>query len=438
MKKAWLIFRWEIRRVLSNWKQTLSIFIVPAFVFLVALYLLPVMIDFLASGNVGRPTIYLIDPPESFIEYTKTEVGNPIYRYDQMGLSEFEDALENGYAHELAQQGNSFALFSAFPHVDHPTNVPSIFEDNISRVFEATIQDNADTGSLAFILVFADRDSPQSLAVGEHFITHSLSNYDEHLLETVGHDYKLIGGSPAFSINPLNPYTDLMRHRNSANVATGRILPAIVALILYYTIYVLTGEILSTDRAFGFLAKTSLTPIKISSIIAGKASAIILIGIINGLVIIGVLILTSWSNIQNNPFSLIPFGFFPFPSQIFLLLPILFLLSLLLTGYCFKAVFDHDRPQDVLFTLQFPLILFLIIFFMQIFRDSSSSWGEYFIPAYGAIVLMRDIFVGDLSLLNYFVVLSIHIILSIILFYNSIKQFSPSYAFSEHSSRRPQ
>jgi len=73
MRSMFVLFRWECRRILSNWRQTMAIFLVPSIVLLLALYLFPVLVDYISTGNIGKAPIVLVSPDEYMLSFIKTD-----------------------------------------------------------------------------------------------------------------------------------------------------------------------------------------------------------------------------------------------------------------------------------------------------------------------------------------------------------------------------
>ena len=274
-------------------------------------------------------------------------------------------------------------------------------------------------------------DNVKSNLTARLFTEDVLPGYNDHLLTTVGREYVMAGGGAKFTTNAFNPVTELMLHRSTANNSAARVLPAAVFLLLYYCIYSISFDAVGAERERGFLAKVTLTPVTKSDIIIGKALAIMMIGLLNSITVIVVFILASWTNFQNNPFSLIPFGFTPFPGQMAAIVLILASAALVLTLFCFIVIFSCSRPQDVLLNLQFPLILFLVYFFINLIRYSSSLPFETFIPIHGAMVTMRDVLINEATAGQVFSVIVVHIVIAVIMVLICRNLFQSSYSYNE-------
>ena len=73
MKAMLTIFRWECRRIMSNWRQSVAIFLIPSIVLLGALYVFPLLVSYLSTGSVTRPTVVLVEPDTASMSFFKTD-----------------------------------------------------------------------------------------------------------------------------------------------------------------------------------------------------------------------------------------------------------------------------------------------------------------------------------------------------------------------------
>lgn len=435
MKSSWTVFRWELRRVLTNWRQAITIFVVPSAILLLILYLFPLLMDFVSTGSIGRPTLYLVDPPASFSHFMETDRGNFSYGFAQLSQAEFDSGITDGSARSLAERGSAFVVFSSAKKSTGSQDPTVSFESALTRYYSLSKTDT-DADSIATISVLVDPDNIKSGLTASLFAEEVLPKYNDFLLSTIGQEYLMAGGGPQFSTNIFNPISELMLHRSVANSTASHVLPAALFLLLYYCIYSISFDTVGAERERGFLAKVTLTPIRKTDIIIGKAMAVTLIGLLNSMTIILVFVVASWTNFQNNPFSLIPFGFTPFPWQIVSIILIIASASTVMSLYCFIVIFSCNRPQDVILNLQFPLLLFLAYFFINMVRFTDSLPFEAFIPIHGAMTTMRDVLLNSASTTQVLTVVAVHAVISVILLLICRNMFQSSYSYNEIEERK--
>lgn len=430
MNSAWTIFCWEIRRVLTNWRQAVTIFVIPSFVLLLVLYLFPFLMDFMATGSLGRPTLYFVNSPTTFTEFMNSNPDNLSYKTAYLEESDFAADILDGTAKTLAEKGSAFVVFSSFPRYENSEESTTTFESELKRYYSNTSLDDS-VGSLAFISILVDPDNIKSSMTAAIFEEALLPDYKDYLDYNVGNTYLTDGRGHQFSINDFNPIAELILHRSVANASASRVLPAAVFLLLYYCVYTVSFDAIGAERERGFLAKVSLAPVRKTDIILGKAAAITLIGFLNCVSVIAVFLIASWTNIRNNPYSLIPFGFTPFPSQIASILALITCASFVLTLFCFIVIFSCNRPRDVLLNLQIPLLIFLVYFFVNIYRSTAPHPFEFIIPIHGALTMVREVLLNNARWTQMITVIAIHTAVALLLLFACRKYFKSSYSYNE-------
>ena len=426
MRAAFLLLRWELRRVFSNWRQTVSVFLVPSLVLLISLYAFPVLLNFISSGSIGRGAIVLVDPDPSFIAFTGDNAAAGRSNYEIISGREFSIILENGEAEKQLRQGRIFVAFSAFPF-EGSTDAPG-FSEAVRQYYLRLLEGNTEIGSTAFISITYDRSNPSSYANYLQFEADVFLPYEEYLVRALGGEYYASGGGKIFDINRVNPYTVLMSHRSVANPAASRVIPGILVLLAYYCVYSLAADTLAADRQRGFLSKIALTPIGTSSLLAGKAISVMLVSSISSVITLLVLNLSSWVNFSNSPNSLLPFGLIIFPMDLLAVVVTLLTVTFMMTAFCFAVILSLGEIRDVTLNLQIPLIFFLVEFFVHLFRPPGVVLIEYLIPAHNSLMILRDTISGELNVMIFAVVTVINLALAIFMFRYARNHFTPTAA----------
>ena len=73
MRKTIIIFKWEIKRIVTNWRKALAMFLMPAVLMMVVLNLIPVLINYVTTGSFGQKPIIAVNAPDSFIDYVESD-----------------------------------------------------------------------------------------------------------------------------------------------------------------------------------------------------------------------------------------------------------------------------------------------------------------------------------------------------------------------------
>ncbi|MBN1892667.1 MAG: ABC transporter permease [Clostridiales bacterium] len=426
MKTAYILLRWELRKVFSNWRQTVSVFLLPSLVLIIALYAFPILVNFLSSGSIGRGAVTLVNPDETFINYIENDSPGSVLEYKTISEQDFSVLLNNGAAAKETKSGGIVVVFSALPY-ENSSDSPS-FSDAVKQYYVRLSEGDTNAGSTAFISIYYDRRNASSFSNFMLFETAINDGYDEYLLENLGEEYYSLGGGDAFDVNRINPYTTLMDLRNVANRSAAAVIPGILLLLAYYCVYSLAADTLAAERERGFLSKIALTPIGTSALLAGKAIAVTLVSSLSTMATLFVLILSSWFNFSNDPLSLLPFGLILFPREMLPVIVTILTVTLMLTLFCFVVTLSLRKTRDVMLNLQIPLILFLGEFFAHLFRYSAPVWGEYFIPAHNSLIIIRDTLSGTLSTFRFLLVTFINLSLSAAMFLYAKRHFNPTAA----------
>lgn len=421
MKAMLTIFRWECRRILTNWRQSVAIFLIPAVVLLGAIYVFPLLVSYLSTGSVTRPTVVLVSPDTASIAFFKTDSMASQYTYSVWDSKRFEAAVSDGSASAVTKRGGFFAVFTA-DDTDPAVAGEKGFSSTVRDFFSA-VKENPDALTHAVVTLYYDPGIEMSYTLAYQFKNDVLPLYSDYLLQTEGSIIYSGGGGDPFLIDVFNPYTSLMEKRAEANPAAARVIPGILILLLYYCVYSLSGDILAADRERGFLSKLTLTPISTRSLLFGKALAVIAISIGTSLVTLLVLFLSSWANRTNNPLSLIPFGLLLTPAELAYILLSITCAAVLMTMYTFKVILDLKKMSDITMNLQLPLILFLIDFFMQIFRFSSPDLLEYAIPLHNNLLLIHNVMAGTIQFPQVLFVVIFDLIITVYLYQNASVRF---------------
>jgi ABC-type Na+ efflux pump permease subunit len=420
MKAMLTIFRWECRRILSNWRQSVAVFLIPAVVLLGALYVFPLLVSYLSTGSVTRPTVVLVAPDNASMPFFKTDSMASQYTYSVWSREKFESSVKDGTDSAVSARGGFFAVFTT-DNADSAA-VSDGFASSVQSFF-SDIKEDPDAVTHAVVTIYFDPGSIMSYTLAYQFKEDVLPLYSDYLLQTEGRDIYSGGGGDPFLIDAFNPYMKLMESRANANPAASRVLPGILILLLYYCVYSLSGDLLAADRERGFLSKLKLTPISTRSLLFGKALAVIAISVMTSLVTLLILFLSSWANRTNNPLSLIPFGLLLTPVELAYTILSILSAAVLMTMYTFKVIMDLTKMSDITMNLQFPLILFLIDFFLQIFRYSSPVLTEYAIPLHNNLILIRNVMTGSIQVVQVLFVVLYDLAIAFFLYRNAAARF---------------
>lgn len=388
MCKVFTVFKWEIRKLFSSWRRTVTLFLLPAILLMAALNVFPLLINYMSTGTINKRPVTVVDAPETFKRYVEQTVDARVFDYDYKTYAEFKALSED--KESFRKQLRKGMLICFFTSGDPTLN----FDEEVANYYEQLYIENVQAKSRATIFVGFDENSITSAARAEQFKEGILKDYQNSLIDSLGGDYSVIGSS-LFATDTFNPVTDFEDYRTTANTAASRVVPGVLMIMMYYCVYSLVSDMFASERDRGFMAKLLMTPVKPKHIYAGKILAINVIVTCSTYVTMLLLFFSSWINRSNDAMSLLPFGMLLTPSELLIVLGVIPISVLLMTAVCISTVFSLERMQDITVNLQLPLIYFLGDFFLQMVRGTRPVTMEYFVPLHNTLALIAETFMSQ-------------------------------------------
>ncbi|MBR6879706.1 MAG: ABC transporter permease [Clostridiales bacterium] len=388
MEKTLVIAKRELRKVIGNWRKTLTVFLLPAVLMMLALNIFPFLVNYMTTGSFGQKPIVVLDAPRSFVRYTENEGASASFSYDFVDTDEYEVSLRKEIRH-----GNIVLVF------DGEKSVRVVYNESSYSLYSRAGQ----------------------------LITSVLKGYSDSLENIDGR---------VFDIDAFNPVTDIMMYRSTANAGAARVIPGVLVLLMYYCVYALSSDSFAAERARGFLGKLMMTPVKPSGIMLGKTLAITVIVWISSLVTFFVLFLSSWLNHSNDAMSLLPFGLLLSPGDLLTVIITVPATVFVMVMLAVNMIFSLEKLSDIILNLQLPLILLLVEFFIQMARSVKPLAPEYIIPVHNTICVMRNAFASESDIRSILISIVINILTGYLLFRANRKIFSATPAPSAVSARK--
>ena len=409
MRHTSTIFKWEMSKIIGNWRKTMTVFLLPALLLLAAINVFPLLMNYLTTGSLQSRPVTVIGAPDSFVDFVDSNKKASFYSftwYDE------DEAVELGpkYFSDLMEKGRIVVCFGAAEN-----NERTDFDDVIEEYYQRLALGQSTRTLFSRVEIFYDGQYSNYLQA-EQFKQDLGDDYSDYLMEELGTPYLEAGGGDRWSVDDFNPFTFVTRNRATANNGAARTIPSMMILLMYYCIYSLTAETLASQRQNGFLTKVYLSPISKQAIITGKALMVIFVGMVGAVVTYLLMFFSSWLNRSNSAYSLLPFGLFLTLPQLLMFFIALLFAAVIMAMVCFGITFKIRRMQDVIMNLQVPLVLLIVEFFGNMFRPSDALLAEYLIPIHNSIMLIRDIFLGKETVGNFIIVSSINLLVAALLF----------------------
>ena len=407
MKKALLILRWELNKIFSNWHKTVTLFLLPAVLMMLALNVFPILINYMSTGSIGKKPIILVSAPKSFHDYVKETADANVYTYSDMSFREFSDLFADNEKFSKLLKGGTVICFFA------PGETDDSFDEAVKDYYHEISNGHYGASSKAIIYVGFDLNNLSGGLRAQQFKQGVLENYQNSLIDRLGGDYANLG-SNLFSVDSFNPVTKLMDNRSVADNSASHIVPGMLLLMMYYCVYSLVSDMFASERERGFWSKLIMTPVSAKSIFAGKIMAITVIVSAATYLTTLLLFITSWVNTANDAMSLLPFGMMLTPFEILIVLITIPFTVFVMTAVCISTVFSLNKMQDITINLQLPLVLFLADFFIQMFRDTRPMTLEYFIPMHNSLELISESYMAQEKLWHVIAVLGVNTLVAIL------------------------
>lgn len=412
LSSTWKIFKWEIERLTANWQRTAAVLLLPAAFMMIALNIFPLLINYMSTGSLGMNQVIAVNAPESFEDHVNRIKGTTVYNIKLISTREYEqEYTEDKFINSL-KKGTIWVIFK-------DGELP--FDDEIARYYDNLAQGYVGAVSHASIEIIYDESSALIAPRVSGFTQVVIDPYKSSLLTTLGGDFS-DEGKDSFVTDEFNIVTKIMDNRSVANINASRVIPGIVMLLAYYCVYSLACDLFAMEKDRGFYNKLVLTPISQRSIISGKVLTMMLVSLISSLITIFLMFMTSWLNWSNDSMSLLPFGMMLTPATLLLIMIVMAAAVYLMSAAAVYIVFTLQKLQDMLINLQLPLILFLIDFFLNLFRSNRPLSFEYLIPFHNNICLIRDAYASQAQWWMVLLVLFIDIFGGYVIFRDLIRK----------------
>ena len=407
MKKTFIILRWELNKIFSNWHKTVTLFLLPAVLMMLALNIFPLLINYMSTGSFSKKPIVLVGTPQSFRDYVKETADANVYSYTEMTYQElFETFNDSKKMKDLLKGGTVICYFGS-------DNGDASFDDIVSNYYKELSNGNSKAESTAVIYLGYDANSLTASLREQQFKEGVINYYQDSLIDRLGGEYASIG-SNLFTTDSFNPVTRLMDNRSPADKAAARIVPGVLLIMMYYCVYSLASDMFASEKERGFWSKLIMTPVSAIEVFTGKILAILII--VSGATYLTALLLffSSWLNTGNDAMSLLPFGMMLTPSELLIVAITIPITVFIMTSACIATIFSLNKMQDITVNLQLPLIFFLGDFFLQMFRGTRTMTLEYFIPVHNSLALMNEAYQAQEKTWHIIVVWAVNIAVALI------------------------
>lgn len=385
MKGMGEIFKKEIVRVFKDPKMVLSVFVLPVALMIGLLYLMGnVMTNMEDDIEAHKSIIYIENQPKSFQQF--------LNEYDIEGdirpmkkLDEIKKEIRNGAAD----------IFLAFP-----------------KEFDEQIQTYQEGNEVPVIQTYYNPSEEYSSAARNDFMV-ILEEYRNTLLAgRVGNLEQLL----IFTVDSDSEEVILQDDKKAEGKALGTMLPYFVTLMLFAGAMSIGTDMIAGEKERGTMASLLVSPVKRSAIIFGKVFALMTISglasVVSTIAIIVCMPLVSKSMFGE---SVSGVGMKLDAEQIWMLGILLVAVAFLYaTIIALVSVFAKTVKEANSYVMP-VYILVLAIGIMTMYMTGEPSKASYYIPIYNSAIVLKGIFVHEVTGIQFLITLMTTLVSGLIL-----------------------
>lgn len=379
------IFKKEIVRVFKDPKMVLSVFVLPVALMIGLLYLMGnVMTNMEDDIEAHKSIIYIENQPKSFQQF--------LNEYDIEGdirpmkkLDEIKKEIRNGAAD----------IFLAFP-----------------KEFDEQIQTYQEGNEVPVIQTYYNPSEEYSSAARNDFMV-ILEEYRNTLLAgRVGNLEQLL----IFTVDSDSEEVILQDDKKAEGKALGTMLPYFVTLMLFAGAMSIGTDMIAGEKERGTMASLLVSPVKRSAIIFGKVFALMTISglasVVSTIAIIVCMPLVSKSMFGE---SVSRVGMKLDAEQIWMLGTLLVAVAFLYaTIIALVSVFAKTVKEANSYVMP-VYILVLAIGIMTMYMTGEPSKASYYIPIYNSAIVLKGIFVHEVTGIQFLITLMTTLVSGLIL-----------------------
>lgn len=385
MKGMGEIFKKEIVRVFKDPKMVLSVFVLPVALMIGLLYLMGnVMTNMEDDIEAHKSIIYIENQPKSFQQF--------LNEYDIEGdirpmkkLDKIKKEIRNGAAD----------IFLAFP-----------------KEFDEQIQTYQEGNEVPVIQTYYNPSEEYSSAARNDFMV-ILEEYRNTLLAgRVGNLEQLL----IFTVDSDSEEVILQDDKKAEGKALGTMLPYFVTLMLFAGAMSIGTDMIAGEKERGTMASLLVSPVKRSAIIFGKVFALMTISglasVVSTIAIIVCMPLVSKSMFGE---SVSGVGMKLDAEQIWMLGTLLVAVAFLYaTIIALVSVFAKTVKEANSYVMP-VYILVLAIGIMTMYMTGEPSKASYYIPIYNSAIVLKGIFVHEVTGIQFLITLMTTLVFGLIL-----------------------
>lgn len=366
------IIQKELKRVFTDRKLIISLFIMPA-ILIIGLYYLMGQLQTSMNNDISKhvSTVYIQNGPEDFKEVvTKYQFTANITYIDK--TDDVTDIKKDV--------------------LDGKTDLLVIFEDDFMEKIN-----NTNEVIVPEVKTYYNDSEDYSIVARSNFVEGILNLYKQELLMERFGDVKLIS---MFDIDKDPTTSVLVDNEKASGKLFGMILPYFLTMMLFQGAMSLGIDAITGEKERGTMASMLLTPLKRKEIVVGKIISISILSCLSGLVyaisMVASMPIMLKSSLGDNADNL-SMKFTP-EQVIMLLLIVIALVYLYVAIVSLAAVLSKTAKEASTYVTPIYIVVLVAGMITMFTGNSETKDILYAIPVYGSALSMQGIFTGEITM----------------------------------------
>mgnify|MGYP006278319425 CR=1 FL=1 len=400
-RNLWVIIKKELKRVFTDKRIIFTAFILPALSITLIYSIMGLTLgNMVENRQTHKYDMFVKNPPNRFIEISSSDkyidkVSITKVSYDK-NTKEIKKKVKNG----------EIDLFIDFPKdfKEKISNYKNIDKPNIETFYNSA----EEYSSEGRFRIFKD----------------IMEDYERDI---IGKRLGNIEYTTAFKIDEGKMVNDLAQEKEVTGKGLSFLLPMLISIFLFAGGIGIGTDSIAGEKERGTMATLLVTPVERETIAFGKLISLGIVSIISAFsAFVGVVLSFPFSkemfggSTASLDISTLGYGI----SEILKLLIIMITLVGIYVGLI-SLISIISKTVKEAGTYSAPIYMVVMVAsFMNMFNTGQAKLWEYFIPIYGSVVAMKNLFTFQLTWIHVFITALISILTTIILIYFIKKMFN--------------
>ncbi|MFO7636553.1 MAG: ABC transporter permease subunit [Clostridia bacterium] len=380
------IIKKEMKRVFSDKRLALSIFLVPALTIAIVYSFMGIMLsNMMEDTQANVPDVYVVGSPEDFIALVRSNYieGVSLHVAGRDEIDQIKDWIRESSADALL-----------------------VFEDGFNEKIHV---------GTPLVEKYINSVSDYSIRAG-HIMDSAMETYRQSIL------IQRLGSPDAVMIFSSHNH-DLAQEHEKAGKALGFLLPMLLTLFLFAGAMQVGMDTIAGEKERGTIATILMTPVKRRDIALGKMISLGIVAILSCLSsLTGVLASLPFSNaLFAGGFDVSNIGYGAWD-----ILGLLLLMAVLAFSFvsmiCLASVLAKSNKEAGSYIAPMYMVVMIMGFSIMFANFKDSIW-PYFIPLYGNVISIKDVITFESNAYLVLVSCASTLVLTIVLIFAIIRAF---------------